>query len=172
MPSVCLLLLALQGKIKKMAFHHFERTTLLHTDISTAWNFFSSPDNLKEIGPEYIQVKVMYQSAGDRPYAGQIITYIITPVLGIPLNWMTEITHVKEKEYFVDEQRFGPYALWHHTHLFKVVDGGVEMTDIVSYKMPFGFIGEIAHWLFVKKQLAGIFDYRSQRLEEIFGNKK
>ena len=155
-----------------MAFHHLERKKILNTDIDTAWNYFSSPDNLHEISPPDIRLNMLYQSGGNKVYAGQIITYTIKPLLGIPLNWMTEITHVKEKEYFVDEQRFGPYALWHHTHLFRSVEGGVEMTDIVSYKMPFGFIGEIAHLLFVKKQLADIFDFRNQRLEEIFGNGK
>ena len=116
-----------------------------------------------------MQMTVLSQSGGNKTYAGQIITYTVKPILGIPLNWMTEITHVKDKEYFVDEQRFGPYALWHHSHFFKQVEGGIEMTDMVAYKMPFGFIGEIAHWLFVKKQIESIFEYRNQRLEQIFG---
>ena len=116
-----------------------------------------------------MQMTVLTQSGGNKTYAGQIITYTVKPLLGIPLPWMTEITHVKQNEYFVDEQRFGPYALWHHTHFFKEIDGGIEMTDIVNYKMPFGFIGEVAHWLFVKKQIESIFEYRNQRLEEIFG---
>ena len=151
-----------------MAFHRLERKKILNTDINRAWEYFSSPDNLRYITPEYMQMKVLYKSGGDKAYPGQIITYTIKPLLGIPLHWMTEITHVKENEYFVDEQRFGPYALWHHTHLFKAVDGGVEMTDVVNYKMPFGFIGELAHLLFVKKQIEGIFDYRNQRLTSIF----
>ena len=155
-----------------MAFHHFERIKFLPVDLDTAWNFFSSPHNLSQITPAYMQMDVKYQSGGYKAYAGQIITYTVKPVLGIPLNWMTEITHVNQKEYFVDEQRFGPYALWHHTHFFKPVDGGVEMTDIVNYKMPFGFIGELAHILFVKKQVADIFDYRNQRLEIIFAKGK
>jgi ligand-binding SRPBCC domain-containing protein len=102
-------------------------------------------------------------------YPGQIITYTVKPVLGIPLPWMTEITHVADKEYFVDEQRFGPYALWHHKHFFRKIEGGVECIDKVDYKLPLGFLGSIAHSLFVKKQLKGIFNYRHKKLEELFG---
>ncbi len=152
-----------------MAFHQLQRKKVLNIDIECAWNFFSSPHNLLKITPPYMQMTVLSQSGGNKTYGGQIITYSVKPLLGIPLPWMTEITHVKQNEYFVDEQRFGPYALWHHTHFFKEIDGGIEMTDIVNYKMPFGFIGEIAHWLFVKKQIESIFEYRNQRLEEIFG---
>ncbi len=155
-----------------MAFHHLERKKILNIDLNTAWDYFSSPHNLRAITPGYMQMEVTYQSAGDKAFAGQIITYTIKPLLGIPLNWMTEITHVKENEYFVDEQRFGPYDLWHHTHLFREVEDGVEMTDIVNYKMPFGFVGEIAHLLFIRKQISGIFDYRNQRLDEILGDKR
>ena len=152
-----------------MAFHQLQRKKTLKIDLNTAWDFFSSPHNLLQITPPYMQMTVLSQSGGNKTYAGQIITYTVKPILGIPLNWMTEITHVKDKEYFVDEQRFGPYALWHHSHFFKQVEGGIEMTDMVAYKMPFGFIGEIAHWLFVKKQIESIFEYRNQRLEQIFG---
>jgi ligand-binding SRPBCC domain-containing protein len=102
-------------------------------------------------------------------YTGQVITYTVQPILSIPLFWMTEITHVQDKEFFVDEQRVGPYALWHHQHHFKSIDGGVEMTDLVHYQLPLGFLGDVAHWLFVKKQLTGVFDYRWKKLEEIFG---
>ena len=102
-------------------------------------------------------------------YTGQIIEYTVKPVLGIPLYWMTEITHVVDKQFFVDEQRFGPYTMWHHQHHFKAVDGGVEMTDIVHYKLPFWFLGDIANTLFVKKQLQGIFDFRWKKVEDLFG---
>ena len=101
-------------------------------------------------------------------YPGQIIEYKVSPVLNIPIYWMTEITHVADKKYFVDEQRFGPYEMWHHQHHFKSVEGGVEMTDIVHYKLPFWFLGDIAHFLFVKKQLQGIFDYRFTKTEKLF----
>ena len=101
-------------------------------------------------------------------YAGQIIEYKVSPVLGIPLYWMTEITHVEQHKFFVDEQRFGPYSMWHHQHHFREVPGGVEMTDIVHYKMPFWFLGDIANTLFVKKQLNDIFNYRFKAVEKIF----
>ena len=106
---------------------------------------------------------------GKKMYAGQIIQYKVSPLLGLKLSWTTEITVVKENSYFIDEQRFGPYALWHHKHFFKAIDGGVEMTDVVHYKVPMGFLGDIANVLFVKKKLNEIFDYRTQKLTELFG---
>ncbi len=102
-------------------------------------------------------------------YAGMIIEYTVRPVLGIPLHWVTEITHVQEPEYFVDEQRFGPYALWHHKHFIRPVEGGVEMEDVVHYKLPLGWLGKLAHMLFVKRQLRQIFDFREKKLTELFG---
>jgi ligand-binding SRPBCC domain-containing protein len=104
-------------------------------------------------------------------YAGQIIEYHVKPLLNIPLYWMTEITHVKDQQYFVDEQRFGPYSLWHHQHHFKEVEGGVEMTDIVHYKVPGWFIGDIMNSLYIKNELKSIFDYRFKKVEELFGKK-
>jgi ligand-binding SRPBCC domain-containing protein len=102
-------------------------------------------------------------------YPGQIIEYTVKPVLGIPLYWMTEITHVEDHKYFVDEQRFGPYSMWHHQHHFKEIEGGVEMTDIVHYKLPLGILGDIAHALFVKAQLTHIFDYRFVAVDKKYG---
>jgi ligand-binding SRPBCC domain-containing protein len=102
-------------------------------------------------------------------YEGMIITYKITPLLGIKMNWMTEITHVKDQEYFVDEQRFGPYALWHHEHHFKEIKGGVQMTDILNYAIPYGIIGRLSHKLLVGKEIKKIFDYRAKAINEMFG---
>ena len=102
-------------------------------------------------------------------YSGQIIAYTVKPLFGIPLHWVTEITHVVEPHYFVDEQRFGPYAFWHHKHFLRPILGGVEMEDVVHYKLPFGFVGDIADVLFVKNQLKQIFDYRFVKLEALFG---
>jgi len=102
-------------------------------------------------------------------YAGQLIEYTVKPVAGIPLYWMTEITQVKDRTYFIDEQRFGPYSLWHHQHHFKEIPGGVEMTDIIHYKNPLGILGRIANDLFVKNKLKTIFDYRFKKVEEMFG---
>ncbi len=112
-------------------------------------------------------------SGADRPmYSGQIIQYVVTPVLGIKTNWVTEITHVKDKMYFVDEQRFGPYALWHHKHFLREISGGVEMEDIVDYKMPLGILGRMVHPFLVKPKLNQIFEYRRKKLIELFGEYK
>jgi ligand-binding SRPBCC domain-containing protein len=141
----------------------------LPVTLNTAWEFFSSPVNLKEITPSNLGFNIISKHHGETMYAGQIIEYKVSPVLGIPLYWMTEITHVQDHQYFVDEQRFGPYSMWHHQHHFKEVPGGVEMTDIVHYKLPFWFLGDIAQALFVKKQLQHIFDYRFKKVEQLFG---
>lgn len=134
-----------------------------------AWNFFSRPNNLKDITPAAMGFEITSRHHGENMYAGQIIEYKVRAVAGIPMYWMTEITHVEEGKYFVDEQRFGPYSFWHHQHYFSPVPGGVEMTDLVHYKIPFGFIGTLAHSLFVKKQLRYIFDYRRKKIEQTFG---
>ena len=137
--------------------------------LATAWDFFSSPANLKEITPGNLGFNIISKHHGDKMYAGQIIEYTVKPVLAIPVYWMTEITHVADQQYFVDEQRFGPYSMWHHQHHFKAVEAGVEMTDIVHYKLPFWFLGDIAQGLFVKKQLQHIFDFRYKIVEQRFG---
>ena len=105
-------------------------------------------------------------------YPGMMISYKVSPIGGIKMTWVTEITHVKENDYFVDEQRIGPYKLWHHEHKLQVIEGGVLMTDIVSYKPPFGIFGMIANKLFIKKQLNHIFEYRTKSLENLFGKWK
>ena len=102
-------------------------------------------------------------------YAGQLIEYKVRPVLNIPMYWMTEITHVVDQTYFVDEQRYGPYAMWHHQHHFKAIEGGVEMTDLVHYKIPYWFLGDVANAIFVRKKLQEIFDFRKVKVEELFG---
>lgn len=133
-----------------------------------AWAFLSSPKNLKTITPDYMGFNIL--SGADRPmFAGQIIQYIVTPVLGIKTKWVTEITHIKEGEYFVDEQRFGPYALWHHKHFINEIEGGVEMEDIIDYKVPLGFLGQLAHPFLVEPKLNEIFEYRIKKLEALFG---
>ncbi|BAV10001.1 Ligand-binding SRPBCC domain-containing protein [Filimonas lacunae] len=140
----------------------------LPVDISTAWQFFSSAHNLVEITPPDMGFDIVSKYHGNKLYAGQIIEYKLRLLGFIRLYWMTEITHVQEGAYFIDEQRFGPYALWHHQHHFKAVNGGVEMTDIVHYKIPFGWLGSLAHALYVKKQLKHIFDYRYTRIAQLF----
>ncbi|MFZ1786314.1 MAG: SRPBCC family protein [Ferruginibacter sp.] len=137
--------------------------------LDQAWAFFSDPANLATITPDKMGFKTISKHHGPVMYAGQVIEYKVSPLLGIPLYWMTEITHVVDKKYFVDEQRYGPYCMWHHQHHFKTVEGGVEMTDIVHYKLPLWFLGDMANTLFVKKQLQGIFDYRFKKVEAMFG---
>jgi len=137
--------------------------------VTEAWEFFSSPGNLSKITPEHMGFKITSGKPG-KMYSGQIITYKVSPVPGIKTNWTTEITHVSEGKYFVDEQRFGPYRMWHHEHHFEAQNGGVLMTDRVSYKLPLGVLGRIAHFIFVKKQLEQIFSYREKQLEKLFGS--
>lgn len=137
--------------------------------LDEAWDFFSSPANLEKITPTGMGFHIISKHHGEKMYAGQIIEYTVKPLLGIPVYWMTEITHVEDRKYFVDEQRFGPYHLWHHQHHFKSVEGGVEMTDIIHYKLPLWFLGDIANGLLVKNRLKGIFDYRFRKVEELFG---
>jgi ligand-binding SRPBCC domain-containing protein len=137
--------------------------------LDKAWNFFSNPVNLADITPGNLDFNIVSPPRAEKMYAGQIIEYKVSPVLGIPLYWMTEITHVEEGKYFVDEQRFGPYSLWHHQHHFTTIQGGVEMMDIVHYKLPFWVLGDIAQRFFVKQQLKNIFDFRFQKVEKLFG---
>jgi len=98
-----------------------------------------------------------------------LIAYKVSPLLGIPMNWVTEITHVKDLEYFVDEQRSGPYALWHHQHHFKEIKGGVHMTDILTYAIPYGILGRIANSLIVEKEIKKIFTFREEQINKLFG---
>ena len=149
--------------------YSLKRVQQIPVSLDNAWNFFSNPANLQAITPQNLGFKIVSEHRGDEMYAGQVIEYKVRPVLNIPLYWMTEITHVVDKKYFVDEQRFGPYSLWHHQHHFKEIPGGAAMTDIVHYKLPFWFLGDIADSLFVKKQLKDIFDYRVKKVEEMFG---
>ena len=142
----------------------------LPISLEQAWDFFSSPLNLAKITPEHMGFIITSDFKEDQKmYSGMIITYKVSPLLGLKLDWMTEITHVKEGEYFVDEQRFGPYALWHHQHHFKAIPGGVHMTDIINYAIPFGIIGRLANAILVEKEVKGIFAYREKAVEELFG---
>lgn len=151
-----------------MKIYTLHKKQNLPISISEAWEFLSNPVNLKTITPDYMGFNIL--SGADRPmFPGQIIQYIVTPVLGIKTKWVTEITHVKHKEYFVDEQRFGPYALWHHKHFIKEIEGGIEMEDIIDYKVPMGILGQMVHPVLVKPKLKEIFEYRTKKLEELFG---
>ena len=133
-----------------------------------AWDFLSNPANLSVITPEHMGFHILDGADGSM-FPGQIIQYIVKPFPFYTVKWVTEITHVSEGNFFVDEQRFGPYALWHHKHFLKEVKNGVEMLDVVDYKLPFGILGQIMHPIVVKKQLHKIFSYREQKLADLFG---
>lgn len=137
--------------------------------LDQVWRFFSDAGNLAAVTPPQLNLKVTNEVYGNGVYAGQVMTYNVKPLLGISLAWMTEITHVEEKKYFVDEQRKGPYKLWHHQHHFNAIGGGVEMIDLVHYRLPFGLLGNLAHGLFVKKELEKIFAYRYEKIVALFG---
>lgn len=151
-----------------MKLYQLKSTQFLPISLDQAWEFLSDPRNLKTITPDYMGFEIC--DGADRPmYQGQIIQYIVTPIFGIKTKWVTEITHVVDKSFFVDEQRFGPYAFWHHKHFLKEVPGGVEMEDIIDYKIPFGWLGQLVHPILVKPKLNEIFNYRTQKLTELFG---
>ena len=147
--------------------HVYKQIQFLPISLSAAWNFFTRPENLNDITPPDLNFKVRTELPS-KVYPGLMIVYDITLFKGFPFEWITEITHVSDHNYFVDEQRTGPYRMWHHEHHFKEVNGGVEMTDIVHYKLPFGWLGNLFHGLLVKPQLQKIFNYRRKILTEKF----
>ncbi|MBT8036455.1 MAG: SRPBCC family protein [Verrucomicrobiae bacterium] len=147
--------------------YQLHRTQLLDTTLESAWEFFSSPRNLDRLTPKSVGFKITHCSS-ETMHPGQIIGYKIKVAPWVWLTWLTEITFVTEKESFIDDQRIGPYKIWHHTHHFQETDDGVIMTDTVVYVMPFGILGQIVHALFVKRQLNHIFDERKRLTDAIF----
>jgi len=152
-----------------MGFYQLYKTQKIPATIDQVWDFISSPANLKKITPKYMGFNITSKLLSEKMYPGMIVSYKVSPVLGIKMTWVTEITQVKEKEYFVDEQRVGPYSIWHHEHKIEAIEGGVLMTDIVSYKPPFGILGSIANSILIKRQLKEIFDFRTVAMERMFG---
>jgi ligand-binding SRPBCC domain-containing protein len=137
-------------------------------DRAAVWAFFATPRNLDELTPPDLRFRIL----GDVParmYAGQLIEYRLSPLPGVWLRWLTEIRHLREGEYFVDEQRIGPYRLWYHEHHFDPAPGGVMMTDRVTYEVGWGPAGWLAERLWVRRQLDGIFAYRRERVAGRFG---
>ena len=128
-----------------MSHYQFQIKQFLKTDIETIWDFASSPANLKEITPDYMLFNIISKNLPEKMYPGMIIAYEVSPILNIKMKWLTEITQVKDKSFFIDEQRMGPYKMWHHQHLFEEQNDGVLMTDIVTYIPPFGIVGNIAN---------------------------
>ena len=133
-----------------------------------AWQFFSNPGNLPLITPPWLNFKITSELS-EKMYPGMIVTYTVSPVLNIPMTWVTEITHVHEPDYFVDEQRFGPYKFWHHRHEFTEIPGGVSVEDIVPYALPIDPLSRLANELMVKNQLNEIFEFRREYLDKEFG---
>jgi len=153
-----------------MAFFQFKRQQEVATTLPELWDFISSPRNLKEITPTYMGFDITSDDIPEKMYPGMIISYKVSPLLGIKTDWVTEITQVRDLEYFVDEQRVGPYNLWHHQHMIEPSNNGVLMKDIVTYAPPFGFLGSIANQLFIKNKLVEIFNYRTMALEKRYGS--
>ena len=153
-----------------MKVYKIETVQHINANITECWDFFSSPKNLQTITPKNMSFEIE-DFDGKRMYPGQIITYTLKPLLGIKMSWVTIITVSKENEYFIDEQRFGPYKLWHHKHFFERTETGTKMVDVVHYVLPFGFLGRIMNRFVVKNKLKSIFDYRHTKIEELFNSK-
>lgn len=154
--------------------HTLTSRIIVKTDIRTLWDFISKPENLSNITPPAMDFRITFRSdlEGEKMYPGQIITYKVKPLPFFNASWVTEITHVKEDSFFIDEQRFGPYRFWHHQHIIREIPDGVEMTDIVSYKLPLGFIGRWFGGWMVRQQLKKIFSYRTLQMNRLFGSSK
>lgn len=152
-----------------MAIHQILEEMEVAASLEQVWDFISSPKNLKEITPDYMGFEITTPGLPDKIYPGLMISYKVRPFLGIKMNWLTEITQVSEPYFFVDEQRSGPYSLWHHEHRLKSTEKGVLMSDLVTYRLPAGPLGTLAHGIFIKQQLKGIFQYREGALEKRFG---
>jgi ligand-binding SRPBCC domain-containing protein len=150
-----------------MTLYALSRTQILPISIGDAWAYFSDPNNLCDLTPEWLCFDIR-SNVPPTMHPGMIIEYRITALAGIPMNWITEITHVVEPTLFVDEQRFGPYRFWHHQHHFREIDRGVEMYDLVHYSLPFGPLGSLMHALHVRKKLREIFNHRQEHLKVIF----
>lgn len=151
-----------------MPFYQLIRKQELAADVNEIWDFISSPKNLKEITPKSMGFDITSGDLPEKMYTGMIISYKVKPLLGIPTTWVTEITHIDDKKFFIDEQRVGPYKIWHHQHFIELTKKGVLMTDIVSYQPPFGFVGAIANALIIRKKIEEIFDFRKEILHRKF----
>lgn len=151
-----------------MGFYQFKRTQFIHCPTTELWDFVCNPKNLKKITPKNMGFDITSGEIPEKMYKGMIISYKVAPLLGIKTTWVTEITQLEENRYFIDEQRVGPYKIWHHQHFLEATDGGTLMTDIVSYQPPFGILGALANRIIIKKKLQQIFDYRAQVLSEMY----
>ncbi|MBA3901944.1 MAG: SRPBCC family protein [Bacteroidetes bacterium] len=154
-----------------MAVYKIISTQKLPISIGEAWAFFSSPENLATITPPHMGFKIKKGFENKKMFKGMFITYTVKPLLKIPITWVTEIIQASEPNSFIDFQLKGPYRLWHHIHSFREVkDGGIEIYDEVKYVLPFGFLGRLMHWAFIRKEIESIFEYRKNVLVKKFGN--
>ena len=152
-----------------MAVHSIKTIQKIPASREKTWDFFSNPANLQVITPSAMKFRTLNLVNGTKIYPGQIIEYRVSPLLHIPLHWITEITEVRDLEFFIDEQRKGPYLLWRHQHHFRDIEGGTEMTDIVHYRLPLKALGNLTNTWIVKRKLRDIFRFRYDKVEEIFG---
>ena len=152
-----------------MKVYQLRKKQILHTSLEEAWDFFSTPKNLNEITPPDMDFNIL-EGADEPTFAGQIIRYKIKPVANIPMSWVTEITQCHDKNYFIDEQRFGPYKFWHHLHRFSEIKEGVLMEDILHYALPLGFFGRMVAGNFVENKVKNIFEHRFTELEKFFNH--
>lgn len=152
--------------------HQLQFSQKLPISLKEAWEFFSSPQNLAKITPRDLDFEITHHHEQKKMYQGQIIAYTIRPVLGIKMRWVTEILAVKELEYFIDEQRFGPYKFWHHEHWFKEIPNGVLMEDLLYYELPMGILGRAVNAIKVRRDVEQIFSHRELILQEMFGSYK
>ena len=156
---------------KQSGIYTLTSEQILPISLEKAWEFFTHPNNLDRITPKEMQFEIT-NNPPDTTYLGQIITYKIGILPMVKSNWVTEITHFVDRKFFVDEQRFGPYAMWHHEHHFEELpDGTVKMTDIVNYKLPMGWLGNLLASGFVKAKVRGIFESRFHILTDLFSKK-
>jgi ligand-binding SRPBCC domain-containing protein len=155
-----------------MKVYTLKQKQFIKADLATVWEFFSTPANLSKITPAHMGFITLHMSGGDKMYAGQLISYKVSPFPFVRLRWTTEIKNVVDKKYFTDEQKLGPFALWYHQHFFEAKNGGVEMTDEVTWAVPFGLLGRLANTLLVNRSVQDIFEFRRQAVENVFhGNK-
>jgi ligand-binding SRPBCC domain-containing protein len=153
----------------RMPVYQFKREQKLNTTMEKAWDFISNPTNLKTITPEHMGFNITSGTLPNKMHEGQIIKYKVKPLLGISMSWVTEIAHVKEGLYFVDNQLHGPYKLWYHEHTLVPMTDGVLMKDTITYKPPIGFLGAVINYVIIKKELRNIFNFREKKLLHLFG---
>lgn len=152
-----------------MLLNRITSTILLPGDHDRVWHFFSNPLNLNALTPEWLHLEIVEsEQLPSEIYAGLILTYQVQPIPFVKNTWVTEITHMIPGRYFIDEQRFGPYAFWHHQHHFEKHANGVMMKDLVHYRLPCGRIGQLVLGRQVKKKLTAIFDYRFEKIQQLF----